>query len=183
MKTKSEISKYFFTVATATTLFMTPIVSYAAVDMFLMLEGIPGESADKANIGNIDVLAWSEGLSQSGTTHMGAGAGAGKVSVQDLSLTKYLDSSSPLLRQYIASGRLIRTATLTVRTAGENPRIVFKIELKDVLISSVSAGGSGGEDRLTENMSLNFAEIKWTYKKLDGSDITAGWNIPENKPL
>lgn len=183
MKAKSEISKCLFTIATATTLFLTPIVSHAAVDMFLMLEGIPGESADKANAGNIDVLAWSEGLSSSGTTHLGGGGGAGKVSVQDLSVTKYLDSSSPLLRQYIASGRRIPTATLTVRTVSDNPRTVFKIELKDILVSSVSAGGSGGSDPLTENVTLNFAEVRWIYTKLNGTDISAGWNIPENKPL
>ena len=43
--------------------------------------------------------------------------------------------------------------------------------MKDVLISSVSTGGSGGEDRLTENVSLNFAEVGVRYieQKPDGS--------------
>jgi len=183
MKAKNEITKYFFSIATATTLLLTPITSYAAVDMFLKLEGIQGESADKANAGSIDVLAWAEGLSQSGTTHLGGAGGAGKVNVQDISLTKYLDSSSPSLRKYISSGMIIPSALLTVRTAGVTPRIFFKIEMKNILVSSVSAGGSGGEDRLTENLSLNFAEVKWTYIKPDGSEVSAGWNIPENKPL
>lgn len=183
MKTKNEIYKYVFTFATATTLLLTPLTSFAAIDMFLKLDGIPGESVDKANAGSVDILAWSEGMSQSGTTHIGGGGGTGKVSVQDISFTKYLDSSSPLLRQYVSSGAIIPNAMLTVRTAGENPRVFFKIELKNILVSSVSAGGSGGEDRLTENLSLNFAEVRWTYIKADGREVTAGWNIPENKPL
>lgn len=182
MKTKNEICKHFFTFATVTTLLLTPLTSFAAIDMFLKLDGIPGESVDKANVGSVDILAWSEGLSNSGTTHVGGGGGAGKLNVQDISVTKYLDSSSPLLRQYIASGRIIPSAVLTARTSGENPRVFFKIELKNILISSVSAGGSGGEDRLTENLSLNFAEVKWTYTKPDGREVTAGWDIAENIP-
>jgi len=183
MKAKSKFLKCFFTVATTTTLLLTPVISHAAVDMFLKLDGIPGESVDKANAGSIDILAWSEGLSQSGTTHSGGGGGAGKVNVQDISLTKYLDSASPLLRQYITSGAIIPNATLTVRTSGENPRVFFRIEMKNILVSSVSTGGSSGENRLSENISLNFAEVRWTYIKLNGAEVTAGWNIPENKPL
>jgi type VI secretion system secreted protein Hcp len=47
-----------------------------AVDFFLKLDGIPGESKDKAHKGEIDVLAWSWGMSQSGTMHMGGEAAA-----------------------------------------------------------------------------------------------------------
>ncbi|WP_313771318.1 type VI secretion system tube protein Hcp [Rheinheimera sp. 4Y26] len=183
MKTGHFVAQYVFTIATATTLLITPITASAAVDMFLKIEGIPGETTDKANIGSVDILAWSEGLSQSGTTHLGGGAGAGKVNVQDISFTKYLDSSSPVLRQYISSGSIIPSAILTVRSGGEIPQVFFKIEMKNILISSVSAGGSGGEDRLTENLTLNFAEVRWTYIKPNGAEVTAGWNIPENKPL
>ncbi|HYN78560.1 MAG TPA: type VI secretion system tube protein Hcp, partial [Lamprocystis sp. (in: g-proteobacteria)] len=71
-----------------------------AVDMFLKLEGVTGESQDKTHTGEIDVLAWSWGLSQSGTFHTGGGGGAGKVNVQDLSFTKYIDKSSPNLMLY-----------------------------------------------------------------------------------
>jgi type VI secretion system secreted protein Hcp len=57
--------------------------------------------------------------------------------------------------------------------------------MKEVLVSSVSSGGSGGEDRLTESVSLNFAEFKVEYKpqKPDGSGdaaIEAAWNIAKN---
>ncbi len=68
-----------------------------AVDMFLKLDGVTGESADSKHKNEIDILSWSWGASQSGTTHMGSGGGGGKVSVQDLHLTKYLDKSSPTL--------------------------------------------------------------------------------------
>ncbi len=39
-------------------------------------------------------------MSQSGTMHTGGGGGGGKVNVQDLSVTKWVDKSSPVLMQY-----------------------------------------------------------------------------------
>jgi type VI secretion system secreted protein Hcp len=70
-----------------------------AVDMFMKFEGdkFKGESRDKTHPAEIDVLAWSWGMSNSGTAHMGGGAGAGKANIQDVSLTKYVDASSAAL--------------------------------------------------------------------------------------
>jgi type VI secretion system secreted protein Hcp len=157
-----------------------------AVDIFLKLDGVTGESQDSTHKNEIDVLSWSWGMSQSGTTHMGGGGGSGKVSVQDLSLTKYLDASSPTLQKFCANGKHVATATLTVRKAGENPLEYLKIDLEEIIISSVSTGGSGGEDRLTENVSLNFKKFHTTYTPQDeaggaGAAVEAKWNIAENK--
>ena len=190
MKTMKPVSKCLLSIATASTLLLTPLASQAAVDMFLLLDGIRGETQDDSynKEGGIDVLAWSEGLSQSGTTHTGAGGGAGISRVQDLSITKYMDSSSPALRLLVANGRRIETATLVVRKAGGNQFEYFRIDLKNIIVTSVSAGGSGGEDRLTENVSLNFSEVTWTYTPTDergaqGTPISVGWDIAENKAL
>src|SRR5271155_141355 len=68
-----------------------------AVDMFLKLDGVNGESKDKVHGKEIDVLSWSWGLTNSGSAHVGGGAGSGKVNVQDLCVSKYVDSSSPNL--------------------------------------------------------------------------------------
>ena len=159
-----------------------------AVDMFFKIGDLKGESVDDKHKGEIDVLAWSWGLSQSGTTHMATGGGAGKVNVQDISFTKYVDKSSPNLIQYCCNGKHFADALLTVRKAGENPLEYLKITLKDLMIAAVSTGGSGGEDRLTENVTLNFAEFKveYTPQKKDGTGdaaVTVGWNIAENKKV
>jgi type VI secretion system secreted protein Hcp len=156
-----------------------------AVDMFLKLDDVKGESRDDKHKDEIDVLAWSWGMSQSGTTHMGGGGGAGKVNVQDLSITKYLDKASPNLMLGSCTGKHYKEALLTVRKAGEKPLEYLKITMKEVLVSSISTGGSGGEDRLTESISLNFAEFKveYTPQKQDGSGdavIEAVWNIAKN---
>jgi type VI secretion system secreted protein Hcp len=149
-----------------------------AVDMFLKMDPIKGESRDGKHPNEIDVLAWSWGASQSGTTHMGTGGGAGKVNVQDMSLTKYVDKASHLLLSACCKGTHFTEALLTVRKAGDKPLEYIKVTMNEVMVTSVSTGGSGGEDRLTENVTLNFAKVKFEYtpQKADGSgDATVGF--------
>jgi type VI secretion system secreted protein Hcp len=157
-----------------------------AVDMFLKLGPILGESQDKAHAGEIDVLAWSWGASQSGTTHMGSGSGAGKANFQDLSLTKYIDKATTDLFKFCSKGTHITQATLVVRKAGDGQLEYIVLDMADVIISSISTGGSGGEDRLTENVTLNFGayEIKYTPQTKTGEADTATewkWDIAANK--
>jgi type VI protein secretion system component Hcp len=100
-----------------------------AVDMFIKIGDIKGESMDSKHKGEIDVLSWSWGMSQSGNAHVGGGAGAGKVNVQDLTLTKYVDSCTPLLMLKVCNGKHYPEALLTVRKAGENPVEYLKIKI------------------------------------------------------
>lgn len=156
-----------------------------AVDMFLKLDGVEGESHDDTYEGHMDILAWSWGASQSGTTHMGGGGGAGKVSVQDISITKFVDKASAKLFQHCATGKHITEGQIIVRKAGESPLEYIKIDMKEVMVTSYSTGGSGGEDRLTENVTLNFREFELVYtpQKEDGSGdspVRFGYNIMKN---
>jgi type VI secretion system secreted protein Hcp len=157
-----------------------------AMDMFLVIDKIKGESQDSVHMEVIDVLAWSWGGSQSGTTHMGGGGGAGKVNIQDFSFTKYLDASSTTLFQHMCKGTHINEALLIVRKAGDTPLEYVKIKMIDIIVTSMSTGGSGGEDRLTENVTLNFSKFNVDYLKQDetGAGKAAGvalaWDIAAN---
>ena len=157
-----------------------------AVDMFLKLDGIKGESQDGKHKEEIDILAWSWGMTQSGTTHMGSGSGSGKVSVQDLSLTKYVDKSSGTLINHACTGKHISKGKLIVRKAGDKPLEYITVDLKDIIVTNVSSGGSGGEDRLTENVTLNFGEFKYVYTTQEkngaaGPKVEFGWSIAKNE--
>lgn len=159
-----------------------------AVDMFLKLTDIKGESADSTHKDEIDVLAWSWGMSQSGTTHVATGGGAGKVSVQDVSVTKWVDKSSPTLIQYCCKGSHIDEGNLVVRKAGDKPLEYIKLDMKDMIVAAISTGGSGGEDRLTENLTLNFSEFKITYTPQEdtgagGTAVDFGFDIAQNVPV
>jgi type VI secretion system secreted protein Hcp len=159
-----------------------------AVDMFIKIGALEGESADKAHGKEIDVLAWSWGMSNSGSAHHGGGQGAGKVNVQDLSFTKWIDKSSPDLMLACCNGKHFPEAKLIVRKAGEKPLEYLTVTMTDLIITSVSTGGSGGEDRLTENVTLNFAKVKVDYKEqtktgTGGATPTMGWDIAGNEKL
>src|SRR5262245_10378109 len=136
-----------------------------AVDMFIKIGDVKGEAKDKTHKDEVDVLAWSWGMSNSGSAHTGGGAGAGKANVQDLSVTKYIDKASPDLMLACCTGKHYDTATLVVRKAGTTPLEYVTITMSEVLVTNVSTGGSGGEDRLTENVTLNFAKVKVDYKE------------------
>jgi type VI secretion system secreted protein Hcp len=156
-----------------------------AVDMFIKIETVDGESRDKTHKKEIDVLAWSWGISNSGSAHVGGGAGAGKCNVQDISFTKWVDSATPKLALACCDGKHFASATLVVRKAGEKPVEYLKIKVEEVLITSISTGGSGGEDRLTENVTLNFAKVSLDYVPQDekgaaGTAIPMAWSIVEN---
>jgi len=159
-----------------------------AMDMFIKIGELKGESRDKVHKDEIDVLAWSWGISNSGSAQVGGGAGAGKCNVQDLSFTKYIDKASPDLMLACCNGKHFPKATLTVRKAGENPLEYLLITVEELIITSVSTGGSGGEDRLTENVALNFARVKVNYKEQTptggvGDKPEMGWNVAENAKL
>ncbi|WP_172327974.1 type VI secretion system tube protein Hcp [Mangrovicoccus sp. HB161399] len=144
-----------------------------AVDMYLYFEGgtqkAEGETQDDTYSKKkaCDVLAWSWGISQSGTFHSGGGGGAGKANFQDLSVTKWVDTMSPILQYACAVGDHFDKAYLVVRKAGTAQNEYMEYTFTKVLITSVSTGGSGGEDRLTENVSLNFAEVEYKYTPQD----------------
>jgi type VI secretion system secreted protein Hcp len=159
-----------------------------AMDMFMKLGDLEGESADKVHAKEIDVLAWSWGMSNSGSAHIGGGSGSGKVNVQDLSFTKYIDKSSPDLMLACCNGKHIPEAKLTVRKAGGEVLEYLIVTMSDVLVAAVSTGGSGGEDRLTENVTLNFGKVKVDYteqakKGEAGAKPKMGWDIAANVKL
>src|SRR5689334_17681861 len=114
-----------------------------AVDMFLELEGVNGESLDKVFKSKkaIDVLSFNWGVSNTGTFHHGSGGGAGKANFQDLSITKYVDKATADLMLFGANGKHMNKGTLTCRKAGENPLEYLKISMEKILVSSYSTGG------------------------------------------
>jgi type VI secretion system secreted protein Hcp len=157
-----------------------------SVDAFLKLGDLKGESIVKGHEDEIQVLGWNWGMSQMGTTHLGTGGGAGKVDVQDITISKYVDTSSPNVALACCNGKHFDGATLTVRKAGETPLDYLIIEMKDVIITSYMPGGSSGAENVEEAFTLNFAFFKYSYQPQDNKGAKAGgaveveYNIAEN---
>lgn len=161
----------------------------AAVDYFLKIQGLEGESNDHKHSKEIEILSWSWGANQSGSFATGGGGGAGKVSMHDFSFQKLIDKSSPKLLLACAQGEHIKEAVLTCRKAGGEQQEYLTIKFSDILVSSYQTGGHGdGDVRPLDSISLNFGKIEFDYKeqKADGSlggSVKTGWDLKANKKV
>jgi type VI secretion system secreted protein Hcp len=158
----------------------------ATVDYFLKIDGVEGESTDERHKGQIELLSWSFGASQTSSFAMGSRAAMGKVQMQDLHFTMAMSKASPVLFLKCATGEHIKEAILTARKAGAEQQEYLTIKLTDVMVTSYQTTGNG--DIPMEEVSLNFAKIEIEYKPQnpDGSlatPVRAGWDLKLNKKV
>jgi type VI secretion system secreted protein Hcp len=132
---------------------------------------IDGESTLKGFEKFIEVMSYSHGVSnpiQSTTSN--TGRTTGRPNFQELSVSKNLDATTPLLNYYCALAKNLGTTRLhlvrqdaTADGKDANAIDYMVYEMTDTMISSVSVGGGGGIP--TETFSLNFSKLTWTYKR------------------
>ena len=155
------------------------------VEMFLKLTGIQGETADIKHKGEIDVLAWSWGLSKEPPPPAGGG-GSGPVKIENISIEKLVDLASPLLLSFGAQGKHIADGTLTTGRAGKNGSEFLVFKMTDVIVTSVHVAVSKDTD--SESITLSFGKFEFNYRPTnpDGSLGTAkssGWDIRAGKQV
>jgi len=155
-----------------------------AVDVFLKIKGIPGESADSKHKAEIDVLSYSWGVTQTGTMAYGGGGGAGKANFGDFSFMMRMNKATPKLMQAVSNGTHIEDAILTCRKAGDKQQEYMSYKFYDLLISSYQTSASSEEP--TESVSFNFSKMEMEYKEQDSKGNLGGstnfkYNIKENK--
>ena len=160
----------------------------AQADFFLKVKDIPGESLDGTHKGEIEVLSWSWGESNSGGSAYGGGAGTGKVDMGDFSFTMRMCKASPKLIQACASGQVISETILIGRKAGKEQQEYLKFKFTDSMISHYTTSGTGSGDPVPmDSISFNYAKVEIEYKeqKADGTlggAIKAGWDLKKNAP-
>ena len=157
-----------------------------ASDIFAKIGDIKGESPDDKHKGEIEVLSWSWGVTQSGTMAHGGGGGEGKANFNDFNFTHHIDKASPVLMKACATGEHIKEATITVRKAGKGQQEFLIIKMNDIIITGVAPSGAGDGAATAEHVALQFAKVDLEYKpqKQDGS-LDAGihfkYDIKGNK--
>ncbi len=160
----------------------------AAVDYFLKIDGIEGESADKAHSKEIQLDTFSFAASQSSLAVVGPGGGgsAGKASFADTTVTAKLSKASPNLYYGAATGTHFKSAVISARRSGDkNPTDFYTVKLEDIVISSVKTAGTIA-DGPGETVTMNFSKVTWSYRpqKPDGTldaAVTRFWSLKESK--
>ncbi|HTM76531.1 MAG TPA: type VI secretion system tube protein Hcp [Devosia sp.] len=159
-----------------------------AVDYFLKITDIKGESKDEKHPDEIQISSFSYGVTNTGSMGAGGGGGSGKAAFNDVHCVAQSSIASPLLLLSCANGTHHSEATLVARKSGGDKLEYLKVTLKDVLVSSYQTGGSGGDVIPMDQFALNFTSIKIDYLPQDakgkgGGATTAGWDLKKNNKL
>jgi type VI secretion system secreted protein Hcp len=154
-----------------------------AVDMFMKLDPVKGESQDDKFKDQIEVLSWSWGITQPANMHTGTGGGTAKLTVQDLTFTHGVDRASPDLIKYCTTGKHFQSAVLVCRKAGGDAMTYLTIELDQVMITNVRDGCQG--ETLTQSVTLTFRKFNYGYTQqtrvgTGGTTMKWGHDITSN---
>lgn len=161
-----------------------------AVDLFLKIDGMQGESRKKNHQNEIDIVSFDFGAVQHGSFHTGgAGGGSGKAEISDVRIQKEVDKSSPMLFKACASGKHIPTVIIYSQKAGDgsNPLTYYQIKMEDVIVSDVHNSGASSGDGIMESVTFNCAKVTFDYQAQnaqggkDGGIVTAYYDIRQNE--
>jgi type VI secretion system secreted protein Hcp len=144
----------------------------AAVDMFLKIEGVDGESTNATHRGWIDIQSWSWGVSQMGSGGAGGLGPFGRLTGH-VTLIKRIDKATPLLFKRCSDGTVMPLATIELARLGGG-QTYLKYELKEVLVSSIAHGDMDGDGLPEETITLDFTGTKLTYTQFDASGKPVG---------
>ncbi|CAH0279221.1 Major exported protein [Massilia sp. Bi118] len=160
-----------------------------AIDVYLQIDGIKGESADDKHKDWIECKSVDWGVIQpkSATSSTGGGHTAERCEHKEIELLKLADLASPVLLQTCSSGKTIPKAKFEfMRADGQGERIkYFEIELENVLIGSITPAVKEG-DFMHEKVGLKFSKVKWKYTQQkigggSGGNTSGGWDLSSNK--
>ena len=132
-----------------------------AVDYFLKLDGIQGESADATHKDEIQILSWSWGGSQTSSVSGTGGSGAGKVNLSDFNIMTNFDKATPKFFKSLCAGAHIKTGTMTAIKSGAEGKPYLKVDFTELFVSSLQM--SGGDEVPTVSLSFSYNTIKIDY--------------------
>jgi type VI secretion system secreted protein Hcp len=154
-----------------------------SADIFLALDGIPGDSTDAQHKNEIAIESFAF-LAKRTTTSKSHTA----TRFSGLRLDKVYDVSSPRLFAAATSGRHIKNAVVTFSTSSDASGIdVVTYKLSDVTLTSYEQGGVNPDTKplgsLEEEIGLTAARVQVTERTFgaDGTPgpvVTASWQVP-----
>ena len=166
----------------------TSVSSAAAQQWFMRIDGVDGEATDEAHKDWIQIFSYDHSIVRPEAKNTGASRRKGSLEVSDVVVTKVLDKATPKLMEAAAKGKVFSKVeihmTATYGDAGEQTYLA--IELENVQVTSYSISGASEHGVPTEQISLNFEEIKVTYSDNDESGRSKGnvefeWKVEEGE--
>jgi type VI secretion system secreted protein Hcp len=173
--------------------FLALAATVTGAAVYMKLGDIKGESTATDNEHKdwiiIESLSTSMNVSPTNvSTGTGAARRRGDAIVEDISMTKSVDKSSPKLAEAVCKGAVIPKVEIyvTASYSDEGREPYYKYELTNVMVTSYSVNASGSDAQPTENITLNFEEIKVSYdqeglKSKKKGKVEYSWKIEEGQ--
>ena len=155
-----------------------------AVDYYLKLDGVQGESTAEGHKDEIQLLSFSWGASNVSSVAGTGGSGAGKVDLSDFSTMIFFDKSTPKFFKAVCLGQHIKTGTLTATKSGAGNKPYLKVDFKELFVTSLQISASSEVPSVS--ISFTYNEIKMDYSVQDeqGNLKSTGpvtFNLKEHK--
>lgn len=159
-----------------------------AVDMYMRIDGVTGESKDGNHQGWTNIRSYAWGASQPGNMSIGSGGGLGKASFSDLRITAMVDRATPAVLKYCANGKHVSTIEVSVCKAGGSQIEYLRITLNEVLVTSVDQSAANDSDAVMVTYTFQAAKVKQQYweqtdQGTKGGESVLSWNIKENREV
>jgi type VI secretion system secreted protein Hcp len=132
-----------------------------AVDSYLELDSIQGESQTEGFKDQIQLHSFSFGGTQRTSVAGTGGSGAGKVDLHDFTIVKNLDKASSKIFKALVSGTHIKSGVLSSVKSGANGKPYFKLTFGELFVTSHQISAS--DEIPTESVSFSYNTIKVEY--------------------
>jgi type VI secretion system secreted protein Hcp len=180
----------FAVIATVGLAFVLPTQAQAATDLFLTWPGIIGPSTVQGHVGDIELLSYSQNASNTANPDSTGKGGGGKATCGQITITKRLDSTSPVFLGMVLSERFTAgPVTFSFVKAGtpKDPTF-YTVTLHHVVPTKIMQSDSTGDDTITETIVLAASQFKFTFTPQlpngsFGTPVSFGWDCATNRQL
>lgn len=157
-----------------------------SVEIFIKLDGITGESKNYYHKGWSEVSSWAWGMANNVDTQ-------GKPVFKELAFTKRIGIDSTDMMLHFAQAKLIKNVEFSIvpiMAKREAKLKYLSMQMEDVLIKSITTGGSAEDDRFNEDILLSFSKVSFEYSfniqathdtTASSVDHKFGWDIGMNQ--
>jgi type VI secretion system Hcp family effector len=149
-------------------------------------DDVKGEVKQKGFEDHVELESVTFAMEKPGEGLTGSARRRGDVKFNDITCTKFFDSSSGSFCTNIAGGKVFGTVKIKFTASFEEnvskgsgastQKVYLELELKAVQVTNYSLSGDG-EETPKEEISMNFEEIKSIYYKRDKSGKEAGQEL------
>jgi|SRR5579863_301290 len=145
-----------------------------AVDYFLDLDGIQGESQDANFKNKIQLLSWSWGASNISSVAGTGGSGSGKVDCSDFSTMCFFDKSTPKFFKSITKGTHITKGTMSCVKSGADGKPYLKVNFSEIFITGLQMSASSEVPSVSLSFTYNEIEIDYSVQDEKGNLASVG---------